>query len=134
MEYIHQQQLHQQINKMKIFFVFLFFLLTSCLFEKSVTWVNINNKSNFRIDSVNVWINEHKIKFGNIQINEIVKKATNTDSINANHDVVYYFEVYIKDSLRIKKYIYSNDLGYVPPEFSVMVTDSLIIVQDNKKK
>jgi hypothetical protein len=48
--------------------------------------------------------------------------------VNAPHDIVYMVTA-IKDSMKIQGEFFSNDLGYVPPEFKAKITDSLKILE-----
>jgi hypothetical protein len=75
-------------------------------------------------------LNNKNITFFNIKPNEEVKRSAHIGSIVAPHDVIYIFELFIMDSLIEKQYIFSNDLGYVPPLIKVFITDSLTIIQE----
>jgi hypothetical protein len=102
----------------------------SCFFKSKEVSVSIQNNSSVRFDSAHAFINNHKIKFNDIQLKERVTAFTTTDSISAGHDVLYSFKLFIKDSIVGQATYYSNDMGYVENEFKVIINDSLQIKRD----
>ncbi len=102
-------------------------VLFSCLNKFETTWLYIDNKSNFTLDSINAFINDYQLNFRNVKPDNEVKMSASVNEIKANHDVVYRFEIYIKDSGKITKHYFSNDMGYIPPICKVVLTDSLEI-------
>lgn len=51
------------------------------------------------------------------------------DSVDSNHDVVYFFKGFIKDSVIFKGGIFSNDLGYIPDLLKMKITDDFKLVK-----
>ena len=117
---------------MKYCLIFFSTVLMACVSNKDYTSVLIKNNSGKAIDSVIIQINDGVIKFRNIPVDKISKDSLSKDQITAKHDVVYKFNVFIKD-LKITKTIFSNDLGYIPDQYGIIITDSLSIKEDFTK-
>jgi hypothetical protein len=114
---------------MKIFLIATYSFCISCLSCNKETKIVLQNKSNIHIDSIDAYINNHILKFVNIRPGDSIERSTTTDSINAPNEILYHFKIYVKDSPVIRRYNYSNDLGYIPDEFGGIINDSLMIIQ-----
>jgi hypothetical protein len=109
---------------MKFSIILLFYTFVSC---NDPVRLIIKNESKFRFDSATIEINKYRFVIKNIAINDSSEYVYNRDSVHANHDVLYVCTFYYNDSLKLSRYHYSNDLGYIPDSLKLKITDSLTL-------
>lgn len=107
----------------------LLILLVSGCESNEVSKIVFRNESNIGFDSLKVSVNNYGVYMYGIGKGTTDSINIETDSVNADHDVIYSFELFLKDSIFVKKRIFSNDLGYIPKEFRVKLTDRMKIEQ-----
>ena len=112
---------------MKLLFVPVI-VLAVCFFQQVAT-VNIVNESDVKFDSIRMTINDYSVLLSDVYPLGSITHKFEKRFVKAKYDVLYTFKCYSKDSLRIKEIIFSNDLGHVPNDFKVRITDKLKLVQ-----
>jgi hypothetical protein len=96
-------------------------LISACSIFDS-TKITIKN-GKYAIDSLTLDINQYKIRFYDIKPNTI-REGFFTENLSAKHDVFIRAEAY-RNGLLFGSIEDFNDLGYIPKQFTIEISDSL---------